>query len=90
MKKAKFMLTAIMALAVVGGALAFKAKKFGFQTVYTTTAASPNASSICNVALSGLVTTIGSGGTPTWATTIGSNANCASMSTTTQEGLTGN
>jgi len=36
MKKVKIMLTAITVFAVVGGALAFKAQKFG-QTVYTTT-----------------------------------------------------
>ena len=33
MKKVKFMLTAIAVLAVVGGALAFKAKSFG-STIY--------------------------------------------------------
>jgi len=35
MKKAKIMLTAIIALAIVGGALAFKAKKF--NKIYCTT-----------------------------------------------------
>lgn len=37
MKKAKIMLTAITVLAVVGGALAFKAKKFTERRFYCTT-----------------------------------------------------
>lgn len=39
MKKAKIMFTAIAVLAVVGGALAFKAQKFSSHIVYTTNAA---------------------------------------------------
>ena len=35
MKKAKIMLTAIAVIGVVGGVLAFKAKKAPFLTVYT-------------------------------------------------------
>ncbi|HEX9512832.1 MAG TPA: hypothetical protein VF939_20220 [Puia sp.] len=38
MKKVKIMLTAITTLAIVGGALAFKARKFHLHTFYTTTA----------------------------------------------------
>jgi len=38
MKRVKIMLTAIAVLAVVGGALAFKAKTFGSQIYCTTTA----------------------------------------------------
>ena len=36
MKKAKIMVTAIAILAVVGGALAFKARTFSFETLYIT------------------------------------------------------
>jgi len=42
MKKAKIMLSAVTVLAVVGGALAFKAKKFNDVTFYTTSAGTPN------------------------------------------------
>ena len=35
MKKAKIMLTSLAVLAVVGGALAFKAKTFGHQVLFT-------------------------------------------------------
>jgi uncharacterized protein YxeA len=42
MKKAKIMLTSIAVLAVVGGALAFKATKFGQGNVFCKFAQSPN------------------------------------------------
>lgn len=41
MKKVKIMLTAITVFAVVGGALAFKAQKFGITVFYKTRAADP-------------------------------------------------
>jgi len=44
MKKVKFMLTAITVFAVVGGALAFKAKKFSTNLYCTNNAGQP-----CNV-----------------------------------------
>lgn len=43
MKRAKIMLTAIALFAVVGGALAFKAKKFGGITYYISTTSTSNA-----------------------------------------------
>lgn len=43
MKKVKIMLTAIAVLAVVGGALAFKAQKFSGIWVFQKTQNSPNA-----------------------------------------------
>lgn len=46
MKRVKVMLTAICVLAMVGGALAFKAKTFGNGTYCTTTAGGGN---ICPV-----------------------------------------
>lgn len=45
MKKVKIMLTAITVMAVVGGALAFKAQKFSSR-VYCTTEAAPGACTI--------------------------------------------
>jgi hypothetical protein len=41
MKKVKIMLTAITVFAVVGGALAFKAQKFGTAIFYKTRATDP-------------------------------------------------
>ena len=46
MKKAKVMLMLIAVLAVVGGALAFKAKKFSIKYCYATTV--NNAAKTCN------------------------------------------
>jgi hypothetical protein len=46
MKKAKLMLTAVAVMAVVGGALAFKAVKFQTNTFYCTT----TTNSACTVA----------------------------------------
>jgi len=45
MKKVKIMLTAITVMAVVGGALAFKANKFNTK-LYCTSQAAPNACTI--------------------------------------------
>jgi hypothetical protein len=45
MKKVKIMLTAITVMAIVGGALAFKAAKFG-TAIFCTTQAAPNACTI--------------------------------------------
>ncbi|HEX9512831.1 MAG TPA: hypothetical protein VF939_20215 [Puia sp.] len=57
MKKAKIMLTAITALAIVGGALAFKARKFHLHTFYTTTAGG----TLCDFTVSLKSTTIANG-----------------------------
>jgi len=45
MKKAKIVLTAIAILAVAGGALAFKAKKFTGGTYYVSAQTTPHATS---------------------------------------------
>ena len=47
MQKAKIMLMAIAVLAVVGGALAFKAKKFGVFMLYSCTQQRASAISTC-------------------------------------------
>jgi hypothetical protein len=52
MKRVKIMLTAIAVLAVVGGALAFKAKKFT-STIYC----SDNTTTFCKVPVFGFTTT---------------------------------
>ena len=52
MKKVKFMLIAITVFAAVGGSLAFKAKKFSFQTIYTT-----NGGTQCTVSTTNVYTT---------------------------------
>ncbi|SEM38620.1 hypothetical protein SAMN04488505_104240 [Chitinophaga rupis] len=51
MKKAKVMLTAIAVFAVVGGALAFKAKKFGGSTYYVSTTTTLSATATYSPAL---------------------------------------
>ena len=81
MKKAKIMLTAITFLAVVGGALAFKANKFARITYYTTTASNPNSNTVCNIQTLARTTT-GSSLT-VWATTANGDAKCANITITT-------
>jgi hypothetical protein len=54
MKRIKIMLTAITVFAVVGGALAFKAQKFG-QVIYTTN--NPVAGATCPFATPNFTTT---------------------------------
>jgi hypothetical protein len=81
MKKAKVMLTAIAVMAVVGGALAFKAKKFG-STIYCT----DSATGVCKFEKSGFTLNPNGVGvqsfcvaTDTWTTT------CPRITITTQE-----
>lgn len=47
MKRVKMMLTGVAVLAVVGGALAFKAQNFSQRFIYTT----PDASGFCTIKL---------------------------------------
>lgn len=57
MKKVRIMLTAITVFAIVGGALAFKAKKFVTPNVYCSTFTGPT----CQLASPNLQTTIVAG-----------------------------
>jgi len=73
MKKVKIMLTAITLFAVVGGALAFKAKKFG-QTVYTTN--NPKLHATCPFVLDNVTITDQNPGTVKISVTDVQNAPC--------------
>ena len=61
MKKVKMMLTAVTVFAIVGGALAFKAQKFG-STVYTTS--DESGTPTCPLEKAGFTTTTINPGTP--------------------------
>ena len=81
MKTVKIMFTAIMAFAVVGGALAFKAQKFTRIDYYTANAANANEQSLCTKTV--LATVAGATNPLTvWATTE-KDTNCQNIAITT-------
>ena len=73
MKKVKVMLTAITVFAVIGGALAFKAQKFG-KTVYTTDV--EQAEATCPFATPNFTLTTIDPGTPSISVTSVKDAFC--------------
>lgn len=84
MKKAKFMLMAILVMGVVGGALAFKASKFTTHTLYTCATTATTTSLICVTAPYGTITgTIVAGITAHLYTTWQTSAVPVNCSTTT-------
>jgi hypothetical protein len=79
MKRAKIMLVAIAVLATVGGALAFKAQKFGnVKYCYTTTDSRPEAKD-CTVEFTGTFTTTAVGEAVLYYTTTDNQANCGAL-----------
>jgi hypothetical protein len=77
MKKAKMLLSAIAVLAVVGGALAFKANT-KFRTDYCTTNVDPGTANKCSILLEASTTTTSSTPDQFWYTIKPSNG-CSNL-----------
>ena len=83
MKKAKILLMAVAVLGVVGGALAFKAKKYSFEQIYTTTAV-PGTGVTCPLGPVVTLTEL-AGSSKTIYGTFVQNADCVTIPVTTIE-----